>query len=89
MLVMEVLRNMRSRLLFHASVTALQASCHVKPHLYFSKLSFSSKNNSLVAKPSLKKIKSMTKSSITKRTVDAVEAYKIIYGNLEIKQRYA
>lgn len=85
---MEVLRNMRSRLLSHASVIASQPSYHIKTHLYCTKFSFSSKSNTLVVKPTMKNIKSMRKSSFSKRTVDAVEAYKTIYGNLDIKQRY-
>lgn len=32
--------------------------------------------------------KTKRKSSLTKRVVDAVEAYKEIYGNLEVKHRY-
>ena len=32
--------------------------------------------------------KTKRKSSLTKRVVDAVEAYKEIYGNLEMKHRY-
>ena len=84
---MEVLRKMRSRLLSHASVTASQSSCHLPPQIYCLKFAFSSKSNSLVSKLSMKTNISKKKSSFTKRTVDALEVYKSIYGNLDIKQR--
>ena len=83
---------MKSRLLTSAVISASQVS-HFLPLqiLSIKKACFASKtpkNFSVDVKPSARYLKSITKSALTKKLVDALEAYKLIHGNIDVKARF-
>jgi hypothetical protein len=87
---------MKSRLLTSAAViSASQVSSFLPLQiLSIKKACFASKtpkpkNHSVVVKPSARYLKSITKSALTKKLVDALEAYKLIYNNTDVKARFA
>lgn len=82
---------MKSRLFTSAVVSASQLSNFLPLRcLSLQKACFASKtpkNHSVVVKPSARYLKSITKSTLTKKLVDALEAYKLIYNNIDVKAR--
>lgn len=83
---------MKSRLLTSAVISASQLSNFLPLRISpIKKACFASKtpkNHSVVVKPSARYLKSITKSALTKKLVDALEAYKLIYNNIDVKARF-